>query len=267
MSHPTNTTNGAHHQLIYSPPLSSPAPIDTSDISQTDLFMDSQLRAGGPYLCAIPTISTTIHPTHPSYGIHLNKDLLIEGAKEYLNDAGIMHTQFIICQQWSEYWPEAIPVPTMIIYARRQSQDEQWRETAREIYAYFQRNGFGDVCVDIRDEELRKPLRSWHDQSDQVCQIEDTLDEELSKIIPRDDYITTMFSKSGRAEEKEDNPPTITILFFLHMDLFRQYKKEIDDVRDLLARFDITDTAIIFRKDEIWRGPARGPTFSFGSWV
>ncbi|KAI9933533.1 hypothetical protein MW887_008006 [Aspergillus wentii] len=263
--HPTNTTKGADHLLVYAPPLSSSDPIEFSDISEADFFMDSQLRAGGPYLVGLPDITTPIHPTHPCYDIYLNKELLMDGAKEYLDDAKIMYTEISIRQRWSKIYPEAIPIPTMVIYARRQSRNEQWREVAREIYAYFKRQGFEDLRVDIIDEELLKPKHGGAiTKSDEIFSQQDQIEEEIWNILPSEKLKTVWCGRRGR---KENNPPSIIVVFSLWTSALWQYDKYIDDIRTILICHDVTDTAIQFFKGDIVRGCDYGTRFSYGCHV
>ncbi|XHF98863.1 hypothetical protein AWENTII_002397 [Aspergillus wentii] len=166
-----------------------------------------------------------------------------------------MHTDIEITQRISQSRSEPQSILTMLIVAKRRSREEQWREAARKFYGFLQQEDFGDMCVEILDEDLLKPHQAWAiAPSDQIFSKWMEILEEVSSV-PLTRNVSCILCMRGRAEEKNDNPPTLLVMFRFATDVFREYDKEIDEILAILARFGITDTAVRFYKNELWRGP------------
>lgn len=150
----TFTHVSANALNYYSPTSQSSLFSDSSDVDQ-DGFLQSQQRAGGPYLCSLPAHSVAI--TSESYRrIGYSRDGSIpDSAKAILNEEHVPYKDVRFIGRHAKVDAEPEPMPTVLIVTEQCS-----RSVARRIHRALQPS-FHGICGELITEAALAPIRCF----------------------------------------------------------------------------------------------------------
>lgn len=122
------------------------------DPQASDGFVNEDWRAGGPYLCTMPTLTYNIPRDYP-FRSFLEKDCipLYKGILPILERANVDERSMGFSRHQSQFEPETQPILTVMIEAKKRDIEEDWRSVSREVHEYLRSQGIADVAVEICD--------------------------------------------------------------------------------------------------------------------
>ncbi|PYI02814.1 hypothetical protein BO78DRAFT_422245 [Aspergillus sclerotiicarbonarius CBS 121057] len=243
------------HALNYSPPPSSPhlGIYDTNPLEiDTDGFLQSTQRAGGPYLCSLPTDS--IYPS-PDSTLKGEEDAIKNHVIQILTEEGIDNPHIDLFDRASKVTPEETPVPTVLITVQQSDSSKTWRNAAKRIFNECLARYNPQASVEIISSALsNSPLPFPIEPTDGIFhvwpQVRDTILNELD-ITEWTGLECWRYGHHRHQEHSDLNPPTIIIS--IKLDSVRQFDADMQKIVQILIQNEVTDCAVLFMKDEFRR--------------
>ncbi|KAJ9295969.1 hypothetical protein DTO271G3_5544 [Paecilomyces variotii] len=122
---------------------------DSDSVDLPDGLINEDLRAGGPYLCAIPTRSVSLRGTPTFNQIEHRMQHLVQNISQIVHSYGITIEEFDICGRISRIDPEPVVIPITFIVTPTRPIDSKWVEACRQVLDFFRKEGLPQFSVEI----------------------------------------------------------------------------------------------------------------------
>ncbi|KAJ9265169.1 hypothetical protein DTO212C5_6843 [Paecilomyces variotii] len=122
---------------------------DPDSVELPDGLINEDLRAGGPYLCAIPTRSVSLRGTPTFSQIEHRMEHLVQNISQILHWHEITIEEFDICGRISRIDPEPAVIPTAFIVTPTRSIDSKWVDACRQLLDFFRKEALPQFSVEI----------------------------------------------------------------------------------------------------------------------
>ncbi|KAJ9396411.1 hypothetical protein DTO282F9_6709 [Paecilomyces variotii] len=143
---------------------------DSDSVELPDGLINEDLRAGGPYLCAIPTRSVSLRGTHTFNQIEHRMQHLVQKISQILHSYRITTEALDICGRISRIDPEPAVIPTVfVVTPARSIIDSKWVDACRQLLDFFRKEALPQFSVEIAYESQptivvsvnRRLSRNW----------------------------------------------------------------------------------------------------------
>lgn len=122
---------------------------DSDSVELPDGLINEDLRAGGPYLCAIPTRSVSLRGTPIFNQIEHRMQHLVQKISQILHSYRITTEALDICGRISRIDPEPAVIPTVFIVTPARSIDSKWVDACRQLLDFFRKEALPQFSVEI----------------------------------------------------------------------------------------------------------------------
>lgn len=251
-SHSSVLSRATEHSLGYHSSLTGPSSLfeDIPDVDAVDSFLRQKQRAGGPYLCSLPAIHTSLPHTYQARERLLDESLkLTASIEDILNQERINYDFVSISGRQSKVDPEPHAIPTAWVIATRQNESEDWRKVSRRIYGFISQF-FPGLSVEIIDRELDKlPRCSPIVVSDSIFGKWPAIRETILQRSDISEWTGLECWRYGRDANTQNNPPTIIVSVQKQVAHFFHTAKQ--RLKMILLEFGEPEVAILFMKNEL----------------
>jgi hypothetical protein len=239
----------AHAVSYHSGPSSHNSPFSGEFNIAEDGFLDSEHRAGGPYLCSLPSTSKRVKKDYDrQYHFLANSQKISEATKSVLDKRGMAYLNISVEGRRSRFDPESHAIPTVIVVL--QTIPSQTRDAAREIHHSLQAE-FPEICVDIMDDIITRPfLRFPVSRSEKIIKKRNEISEEIFLTLDLTEVISVDCKRYCTSETPTEN--TITVIVNIRKESTSEWTTATRQVREILDQFGVSDVDILFHKDEVW---------------
>ncbi|PWY90319.1 hypothetical protein BO94DRAFT_545077 [Aspergillus sclerotioniger CBS 115572] len=210
----------------------------------SDGFLQSGQRAGGPYLCSLPTTDRNI-ALDPESILIREEDDIKKKTGDILCKAGISFREIMLAGRLSKVNPEPATVPTIIVVANDGTADK-WRDVAKQIHERVVK-GDPEISVEIISSNLAESPCTHPVTNEEAEQWPDIRNAILDGFY-FEEWTGLEFWKYGTCLFKDDNPTTIIVN--IKLDSERQFDEDMEKVSQILKRLGKEDFAVLFMKDE-----------------
>lgn len=238
------------HALSYHPWSSSHnSPFSGEFKVDEDGFLDSEHRAGGPYLCSLPSTSERVKKDYDrQYHLRGNSQQITEATKSILGKRGMAYLDIRVEGRRSRFDREPHAIPTVIVVL--QTIPSQARDAAREIHQSL-RAKFPGICVDIMDDMITRPfLRFSVARSEEIIHKRNEITEKIFSTLNLGELVSVDCKRYGVSETPEENP--ITVIVNIRKESTREWTTATRQVREILDQSGVSEVDILFHKDEVW---------------
>lgn len=235
---------------------SGSSPDDNNVVREHDDFMNEAFRAGGPYLCSVPTNTFQIPQNHYLYvPLVLDRDRFIDYTLAILMEHGILCYEFHICLRQSKYSPEISPIPTVFVLAKKpeDTTTRTWIDASREIREVLINHNVEGVSVEIADERaFELPYIFPVCGDDVIVPVWDSLCAAILGAFDEHRYWNSLGCyRIGSSETWIGN--AVTVLLMVNRDSSKNWKPTRDRIVDVLRAFNLANVAVSIVKDEMVR--------------
>lgn len=123
---------------------------DSDSVELPDGLINEDLRAGGPYLCAIPTRSVSLRGTPTFNQIEHRMQHLVQKISQILHSYRITTEALDICGRISRIDPEPAVIPTVfVVTPARSIIDSKWVDACRQLLDFFRKEALPQFSVEI----------------------------------------------------------------------------------------------------------------------
>lgn len=235
------TRASAHALSYYNGSSGTPLYTNISTDIDSDRFMQSGQRAGGPYLCSLPTRDYPVKTENFAYPLPF--EVIEENVGKILGNSGIAYRQIAIIGRRSKVYPEPSPIPTILISAVGHSRGWIWRDVAKKIHSIY------NLSVEIIDEELEIPVRCFPiHQTDGIFHKWDNIRDTILHNLDIFDWNALECWRFGRSPNQMENPPTVVIS--VREDSHKNHHTDTQRIRGILAQFQEPGVSILFMNDQ-----------------
>jgi hypothetical protein len=162
-----------------------------------DRFVEEDLRVGGPDLCPLPARTRSV--------------------PEILESHNVDYESFDIFGRRSEKQSEREYVPTILVWAKRQSLDNSWLAASRNIFDYIKpKLGGMDVAVEIVDKRALSRQFSPALPTDAVSAVWAEVIQTIIEEVDFTDINAVGRSRIGWSTDRSKNPP------YIHVDVSKK---------------------------------------------
>ena len=240
------------HALSYAPPPSSPGlgvydntPLDVD----SDGFLQSSHRAGGPYLCSLPALNIF---SHPDWIMSREVNDILKKIDCILREAGIEYISLQVTGRAPMVDPENGGIPTLLITVPNDVPCGNWRDITKKIWNDCLSGHEPQGSVEILTlDVLHEPSPFLIEATDRIYskwpQIRDSILEELDT----EEWTGLECWRYGRWQERTRNPPTVIVS--IKLDSVRGFNQDTKKILQILTQNDVEDCAVLFMKDEFRR--------------
>lgn len=235
------------HALSYDSPSSRSSLFsDSSNVDRSN-FLQSEHRAGGPYLCSLPA---SLLPLSAEYdrrtGWRRNSAKIREDTEAILAREGITYEDAMIMGRQSIVDPEREPMPTVVVVTKQSS-----RRVAKEIHRALTPL-FPDICVELIDGALLQRCRCFPvTRSESIFHKWEGICKMILSHSDISDWTALECWRYGTSENPTENPVTVVVSVLKRST--RVFHTATRRIRGILAYFNESDVAILFQKDEFKR--------------
>jgi hypothetical protein len=217
-------------------------------------FLNSRLRAGGPVLTSIPAFETSVGNDYLENTGLLNsgnRRIFTDTVRRILRDNGIdNHPDIRITGRCSIVNPEPAPIPTvLVVFEGNLSIDySSWYKAAKKIHSKFKAR-LPETSVELIHEKLlRRPHCHPVPLSHPIAPVWKT----ICRQILSQSYINTWSGFScwryGVEDVAEDNP--VTLIVSLLESAQGPFTTAVRRIRGILAINKVNGVDILFMKDQ-----------------
>lgn len=242
-----------------------------SNADSSDGFINDHLRAGSPYLCAIPGDTYDIQPKHPLFQrlIINNNTSTVTKVVEILHQFDIHGCKIDFCTRRSCVDPEPEPILTLLILVRRNDvsvYNEKWVNAARNIWQYLHQEGLGDLAVEIADPQVFESIKYFPvRQTDAIApvwkEVCGTIINRLSHNLK--EWLTLACFRVGRSADANENPPTIVLT--VSKTSTRDWQPVRDGIVEILNRRNLDSVGVLIIKDKLLFVTGPRPSFPYNT--
>ncbi|PKY08616.1 hypothetical protein P168DRAFT_301285 [Aspergillus campestris IBT 28561] len=253
------------HRLSWSSSSSDKSYLNiTSNVDPVDNFYNSEMRAGGPYLCSLPARTTLIdHNWYKHYAQLMEESpRLSMQISDLLKAQGMREIYFHITGRQSVVDPEHHAVPTVLIYASRKDQPvrQDWREIARLVYDLLCRH-FPGINVEILDGVEEQVAMCFPVlTTDSIYSKWEDISAAILQQLDTSQWTSLQCYRYGiHRAEPATNPITVIVTVCYSAD--KRFLSSQGKIQAILASFEESTTAVVFLQDEFqnlvdYPGPA-----------
>lgn len=226
---------------------------DGSQEEQFDGFINEDLRAGGPYICSIPFLSSSLPQNHPlARRLEVDPTTLYNSILQILRQYNIDYLELDFCGRQSQSDPEQAPIPTACILARKHSLDSSWIDASQKIRSYLVSEGLSDVSIEITDPHVLEPMHySPVLESDAIYPVWDRVCETILRRLDLKDWKCLECFRTGRNEDTSANPPTIFVTVMKNSP--RDWKRVREDIITIVDSSHLSTVGVSIAEGEIVR--------------
>lgn len=224
---------------------------NNSDL-ETDGFFRSLRRAGGPYLCSLPVITTPISSSGYRHLDSLKRDMpkIFLGTYQIIKDEGVTYSSIGFEGRLSRVDPEWRPIPTLVITARRVSSVDaltDWREVTRKVYRFLASH-FPGIAVELIDEEEIFPARcSPVLKSDTIFPKWELIASNILEHFDISNWTSLQCWRYGKARDPHNNP--VTIIVTVTSTAKDKFTAENQSIQRILSSFNEHHVSVVFVED------------------
>ncbi|OAX78416.1 hypothetical protein ACJ72_07276, partial [Emergomyces africanus] len=223
----------------------------SSDSDQTtNCIRVEDFRVGGPYLCALPSMSSIVpqqHPVFTKWTSQFQQDII-----ERLNRHSVQWNTVELIDRRSARYDDSGNTVTVIVTATRIEQDTSWLEACIEIRSLFQLHDLPTLNIEIIDERASrqkytfpvlatdKIYSKWSDLSARICE-----------LVGMEGWLSLECFRRGTDPNHQNNPPTVILT--IPLDSPKTWKGERDQITSLLDAEGLQDVAVEVLRSYVWR--------------
>lgn len=188
---------------------STSSPFDGPVIVDNMGFLQSALRAGGPYLCSLPARTITTGPHYDTDTVHQ-----IEGyATQVLRDLHLQYHGIRLVGRNSKIDPEPEPVTTVLVRMPNRPQPKLWYRAAKEINQLLLSHHHDGLSVEIIETDLFNgiycsPVESSHSI---FPKWKNLAQEIVTRCSNKHDWVGLDCFRYGTNPRRSSNPVTVII--------------------------------------------------------
>lgn len=242
----TTITRANAHALSYYSPSSQSSPFSDSSGVDRDGFLQSQQRAGGPYLCSLPAYSVAITTEVCRRTGYEGDGQISETAKAILNEERLVYKNVRFTGRLSKVDTEPDPVPTVLVTTEQCS-----RPIAKRIQRTLA-SSFSGISVELITEAARAPFRCF--PVTRAASIFHKWGDIVQAILPECDiseWTSVECWHYGTGRSAAENP--ITVVVGVLKNSRNRFYTSTQRIKGILARFDEGGVHILFQRNEIKR--------------
>ena len=227
----------------------------------SDGFVNEDWRAGGPYLCTIPTLTCKIPRDHPLYDrLVMDSIPLYLEIAPILESAGVNERSMGFLRRQSLFEPEAQPIVTLSIDATKRDTEEDWLSVSRSVCEFLDSQGLPDVSVEICDARAVLPdLYHLIVPEDAIFPIWDRVLETMLENCDLTDWNSVGCYRIGKEEDWKKNPPTVIVTVNNSLPDWRPTRETIVAILD---SFHLPMVGVKIKRDNIIFGCSSRPNIS-----
>jgi hypothetical protein len=224
---------------------STSSPFDGPVVVDKMGFLQSALRAGGPYLCSLP--AHTVHPV-----IHYDPATThqIEGyAAQVLRDLHLQYQGIRVVGRHSKVEPEPEQVTTVLVRMPNQPQPELWLRAAKDIHQLLQRHHYDGISVELIETDMFNGIYCLPVESSHFIfpKWENIVHQILAHFPNKDEWVGLDCFRHGTNTNWSSNPVTVIIRVCKTSE--KSFDAEARDVHDILVEFGEAGVDVLFMKD------------------
>ncbi|OQD75914.1 hypothetical protein PENDEC_c005G04444 [Penicillium decumbens] len=240
-------TRASAHALSYDSPSSPTSLLSASSHVDREGFLQSEHRAGGPYLCSLPAyIIGLTAEYYRRTGQHRGSSKIREDTEAILAEEEISYTSMMVTGRQSKVDPEPEPVPTVVVVTKQSS-----RRVAKKIHRALVQS-FPSICVELINDGLLDPLRCFPvTRSESIFHKWGDICKAILRQSDISEWTTIECWRYGTSGNPTDNPVTVIVSVLKSSN--NRFYTAMQRIRGILAFFKESDVAILFQKDEIKR--------------
>lgn len=218
----------------------------------SDGFLYSDHRAGGPYLCSLPDEFRPLSKEWKDRNRFRERQGHVhDTVRSILRKHHVQYGDLSIWGRKSRVDPEPQPIPTVRVIA--ETIPPGARRAAREIhYALLNSIPSLSVSVDIIDTLLATPLRSFPvARTDSIFDKWNDIAHAILNALDTREWVALGCWRYGVSNTSTENP--VTVVVSVEKRSTSQWSTEPRRIKVILRNFGVTDVDILFQKDEIRR--------------
>ncbi|KAJ5835364.1 hypothetical protein N7447_001390 [Penicillium robsamsonii] len=233
------------HSMGFCSTSSTSSPFDGPVTIDKTGFLQSALRAGGPYLCSLPAHTDTTDP-------HYDADTVsqIEGyAAQVLRDLHLRYQDIGLMGRHSKVEPEPKQVTTVLVRMPNVPQPELWYRAAKQINRLLTRHGHPGISVEMIETDLFNgiycsPVESSHSISPKWKSL---AQEIVARCPNKDDWTGLDCFRYGTNPHRNSNP--VTVIIRVCKTSQNSFVTAARYVHGILAAFGEAEVDVLFTKD------------------
>ncbi|KAF9885241.1 hypothetical protein FE257_000601 [Aspergillus nanangensis] len=216
---------------------------DEDPAIESDGFMESDLRAGGPYLPELPWNTDTFERNgHPLCLTSSDRSRVIQELDNLCSREGLAITSIDVldCAYFYDETHTATPVVRVTVQGENLP-GGGWIFISRMVHKFLIDKGITDVGVEIYGEALDKRFAAISAlKSDRISSLWNEVRDEIGDLGLEGVVIMGCF-RAGRGETPEECPPAI--LIYVEPTVERDWKNFRDEILAILQNFQLNDPA------------------------
>ncbi|KAJ5165120.1 uncharacterized protein N7500_006950 [Penicillium coprophilum] len=233
------------HSMGFCSTSSASSPFDGPVIVDKNGFLQSALRAGGPYLCSLPARTT-------STSSHFDADTVYQierYAAQVLRGISLQYQGIRLVGRHSKIDPEPEQVTTLLVRMPNQPQPELWYRTANEIQQLLLRHLDHGISVEIIETDLFNgiycsPVESSHSI---VPKWKSLVQEIVARCPNKDEWLGMDCFRYGTNPHRSSNP--VTVIIRVQKTSENSFVTAARYIHGILAAFKEPEVDVIFMKD------------------
>ncbi|OQE40329.1 hypothetical protein PENCOP_c006G00404 [Penicillium coprophilum] len=234
----------AHSMGFYSTSSDS-SPFDGPVIVDTNGFLRSALRAGGPYLCSLPALTV-------STSSHFDADTVYEikgYAAQVLRRINLQYQGIRLVGRHFKIDPEPEQVTTLLVRMPNQPQPKLWYRTAKEIHQLLLRHLHHGISVEIIETDLFNGIYcSSVESSHSIFPKWKNLVQEIVARCPnKDEWLGIDCFRYGTNPRRSSNP--VTAIIRVQKTSENSFVTAARYIHGILAAFKEPEVDVIFTED------------------
>ncbi|OJD09966.1 hypothetical protein AJ78_08830 [Emergomyces pasteurianus Ep9510] len=232
----------------------------SSDSDQTTSNIRVEdFRVGGPYLCILPAMSSSVSQQHPAFAkftSQFQRDIL-----DRLERHSVQWKALDLLDRQSARYDDSRSTVTVVVSASRNELDRSWLDACLEILDLFQLHDLPTLNIEIIDERASKQKYTFPVfETDKIYSKWNELSTRICELVGMEGWLSLECFRRGTDPNRENNPPTIVLT--IPMDSPKSWRVERDHIASLLDAEDLQDVAVEVLRSYVWR-----VTGGFGSVV
>ncbi|OQE19300.1 hypothetical protein PENFLA_c019G02441 [Penicillium flavigenum] len=233
------------HSMGFCSTSSTSSPFDGPVVVDRMGFLQSTLRAGGPYLCSLPARTITAGPHYDADTVYQ-----IEGyAAQVLRDLHLEYQGIRLVGRHSKIDPEPEQVTTVLVRMPNRPQPELWYQATKKINQLLLRHRHHGISVELIETDLFNgiycsPIESNHSIFPKWKNI---AQEIVARCPNKDDWVGLDCFRYGTNPDRSSNP--VTVIIRVRKTCESSFVTAARYVHGILATFDEANVDVLFTKD------------------
>jgi hypothetical protein len=233
------------HSMGFCSTSSTSSPFEGPTHIGRDGFLQSALRAGGPYLCALP--ANTIQPG-PGYDNEATVRQIQQCATDVLHGLQLQFGSIRIVGRVSRVEHEPEQVTTVLIGMPNNSQPELWCRASREIYQQLQRHRHLELSVELIETDLFNGIYcSPVERSHSITRKWENIAQDIIARCDNRDWTGLDCFRYGTNPQRGSNP--VTVIIRVHRGCEEPFTTAARFVHGILVMHGEANVDVIFMKD------------------